>query len=85
MEMSWAFQGSPIEHSKDPSITIIRVNKHLTTLSVEGVSARHAGEYSCTAANVAGSVSRSTVLTVNGTKFIHVFGYNYVLCISFDP
>ncbi|XP_032672570.1 uncharacterized protein LOC116844732 [Odontomachus brunneus] len=67
MDISWAFNGVPIDTSKDTSITITRISKHLSTLIIDGVSARHAGEYACSASNLAGSVSRSTTLTVNGT------------------
>ncbi|XP_033350637.1 Down syndrome cell adhesion molecule-like protein Dscam2 isoform X32 [Bombus vosnesenskii] len=65
MDISWAFNGVPIDTSKDASITITRISKHLSTLSIDGVSARHAGEYACSASNLAGSVSRSATLTVN--------------------
>ncbi|XP_043509531.1 Down syndrome cell adhesion molecule-like protein Dscam2 isoform X4 [Frieseomelitta varia] len=65
MDISWAFNGVPIDTSKDASITVTRISKHLSTLSIDGVSARHAGEYACSASNLAGSVSRSATLTVN--------------------
>ncbi|XP_068973093.1 cell adhesion molecule Dscam1 isoform X20 [Bombus flavifrons] len=65
MDISWAFNGVPIDTSKDASITITRISKHLSTLIIDGVSARHAGEYACSASNLAGSVSRSATLTVN--------------------
>lgn len=72
MDISWAFNGVPIDTSKDTGITITKISKHLSTLSIDGVSARHAGEYACSASNLAGSVSRSTTLTVNGTILIPV-------------
>ncbi|XP_076297098.1 Down syndrome cell adhesion molecule 1 isoform X17 [Lasioglossum baleicum] len=65
MDIEWAFNGVPIDKSKDTSITMTRISKHLSTLSIDGVSARHAGEYACSASNLAGSVSRSATLTVN--------------------
>ena len=67
MEISWSFNSTPIDSSKDSRITINRINKHLSTLSIDGTLARHAGEYSCSASNLAGSVSHSTTLSVNGT------------------
>ncbi|KAJ8667920.1 hypothetical protein QAD02_009583, partial [Eretmocerus hayati] len=63
MDIEWAFKGEPIR--PDIGFTMNRITKHLSTLSVDGVTARHAGEYTCTASNVAGSVSRSTHLSVN--------------------
>ncbi|XP_061930174.1 cell adhesion molecule Dscam2 isoform X25 [Apis cerana] len=65
MDISWAFNGVAIDTSRDSSITVTRISKHLSTLSIDGVSARHAGEYACSASNLAGSVSRSATLTVN--------------------
>ncbi|XP_043478421.1 Down syndrome cell adhesion molecule-like protein Dscam2 isoform X14 [Leptopilina heterotoma] len=65
MELSWAFNSNPIDASMDSRITINRINKHLSTLSIDGILARHVGEYSCSASNLAGSVSHSTTLSVN--------------------
>lgn len=36
-------------------------------MAIEAVSARHAGEYTCTASNAAGATSYSATLAVNGT------------------
>nr|XP_050869854.1 cell adhesion molecule Dscam2-like isoform X10 [Vespula vulgaris] len=65
MDISWSFNGVPIDTSKDTAITISKISNHLSTLSIDGVSARHAGEYACSASNLAGAVSRSATLTVN--------------------
>ncbi|XP_029035511.1 Down syndrome cell adhesion molecule-like protein Dscam2 isoform X17 [Osmia bicornis bicornis] len=65
MDISWAFNSVPIDTSRDSSITITKISRLLSTLSIDGVSARHAGEYTCSASNLAGSVSRSATLTVN--------------------
>ncbi|KAG7213701.1 hypothetical protein KM043_002940, partial [Ampulex compressa] len=75
MDISWAFDGVPIDSSKDASIKITRISRHLSTLSIDGVSARHAGEYACSASNLAGSVSRSTTLTVNVAPQILPFAF----------
>ncbi|EFN60720.1 Down syndrome cell adhesion molecule-like protein 1 [Camponotus floridanus] len=75
MDISWAFNGVPIDTSKDTGITITKISKHLSTLSIDGVSARHAGEYACSASNLAGSVSRSTTLTVNVAPQIAPFTF----------
>ncbi|XP_043494046.1 Down syndrome cell adhesion molecule-like protein 1 homolog isoform X2 [Polistes fuscatus] len=65
MDISWSFNGVPIDTSKDTAITISKISNHLSTLSIDSVSARHAGEYACSASNLAGAVSRSATLTVN--------------------
>ncbi|XP_066594319.1 cell adhesion molecule Dscam1-like [Prorops nasuta] len=76
MDISWAFNGVPIDAMKDKEgIKVTRITKHLSTLSIDGVSAGHAGEYACSASNLAGSVSRSTTLTVNVAPQILQFSF----------
>lgn len=48
-------------------ITINRSNQRISLLSIESVSDRHSGNYSCVAENAAGSVNYTTSLRVNGT------------------
>lgn len=66
VEIVWKFNDRVIGFN-DPDITITRINKHMSALSIESVAARHAGEYTCVATNRAGNVSHSTTLAVNGT------------------
>ncbi|KAF7411846.1 hypothetical protein HZH66_000742 [Vespula vulgaris] len=75
MDISWSFNGVPIDTSKDTAITISKISNHLSTLSIDGVSARHAGEYACSASNLAGAVSRSATLTVNVAPQIIPFDF----------
>lgn len=51
---------------KRQDITITNFGKRGKQLSIESVGATHAGEYTCVASNLAGSVSRTAVLDVNG-------------------
>jgi len=76
IDVTWSFNGREIEaangafdeHSYDnPDIAISRSSKRASTLTIESVAARHAGEYSCTASNTAGTATHSSVLSVNGT------------------
>ncbi|XP_035731509.1 Down syndrome cell adhesion molecule-like protein Dscam2 isoform X36 [Vespa mandarinia] len=46
-------------------IIVSRSNKRASTLTIDSVAARHAGEYSCTASNAAGSATHTSVLSVN--------------------
>ncbi|XP_044018822.1 Down syndrome cell adhesion molecule-like protein Dscam2 isoform X26 [Aphidius gifuensis] len=46
-------------------IAITRINKHMSAISIESVTAKHAGVYTCLATNRAGNVSHSTSLIVN--------------------
>lgn len=67
IDIQWALNGQPIgqDHS---DITIVSTSKRVSLLTIDGLSARHAGEYTCTASNAAGGTSYSSSLAVNGTK-----------------
>ncbi|XP_032672551.1 Down syndrome cell adhesion molecule-like protein Dscam2 isoform X5 [Odontomachus brunneus] len=73
IDVVWSFNGRVIdangafdEHNYDNSdIVISRSSKRASTLTIESVAARHAGEYSCTASNTAGTATHSSVLSVN--------------------
>lgn len=65
LEITFMFNGSPINSSLD--VAISKTGKRAKQLMIDYVTARHAGEYTCVASNLAGSTSRSTLLAVNGT------------------
>lgn len=67
MTIEWALNGAPINHGY-PDITIVGTSKRVSLLTIEAVTARHAGEYTCTASNAAGATSYSAPLAVNGTR-----------------
>lgn len=75
IEVAWSFNGRAInangafdEHNYDnPDIVISRNSKRASALTIESVAARHAGEYTCTASNTAGTATHSSILSVNGT------------------
>lgn len=70
IEIRWSLNGELITRLTHPDITITNTGKKTSVLTIESVTARHAGEYSCVASNLVGSVSRSAILSVNGTKKI---------------
>ncbi|CAK9830510.1 Cell adhesion molecule Dscam2 [Anthophora retusa] len=74
VEIVWKFNGRTISFN-DPDITITKINKHMSALSIESVAARHAGEYTCVATNRARSVSHSTTLAVNVAPQIFPFTF----------
>ena len=74
LEITWMFEGRPIEPDR-ADITISGSGKRLKHLTIEAVAARHAGEYTCVASNVAGSVARSSALKVNGTLISHALRF----------
>ncbi|XP_076374937.1 Down syndrome cell adhesion molecule 1 isoform X28 [Megalopta genalis] len=73
LKIVWSLNGRPIEvgHASGdhgfntPDIVVIRGSKRISTLTIDSVAARHAGEYKCTATNAAGSTSHTSVLSVN--------------------
>ncbi|XP_012058406.1 PREDICTED: Down syndrome cell adhesion molecule-like protein Dscam2 [Atta cephalotes] len=73
IDIIWSFNervidianGAFDEHNYNPDIVISRSSKRASQLTIESVAARHAGEYSCTASNTAGTATHSSVLSVN--------------------
>ena len=64
LEITFMFQATAIVPSQD--IVISETGKRAKQLTIDYVGARHAGEYTCVASNIAGSTSRSAILEVNG-------------------
>ena len=60
----WAFHGQ--ELSSQMGITTIRINPRVSLLSIDSIAAGHAGNYTCTAQNSAGSVNHTATLLVQG-------------------
>ncbi|XP_044595769.1 Down syndrome cell adhesion molecule-like protein Dscam2 isoform X1 [Cotesia glomerata] len=65
VEIRWSLNGQLITRQNHPDIMISKTGKKISLLSIDAVTAQHAGEYSCEASNQAGSTSRSAVLSVN--------------------
>jgi hypothetical protein len=66
LDIDLMFKSSPIEMNQS-DVIISASGKRAKQLMIEAVQAKHAGTYTCIASNSAGSVSRSTILAVNGT------------------
>jgi len=66
IEIRWSLNGEIITRLTHPDVIITNSGKKSSFLTIESVTARHAGEYSCVASNLVGSVSRSAALSVNG-------------------
>lgn len=65
MNITWLFNGAPIS-SDMRDISVSQSNKKLSMLSILAVTHEHVGNYSCVAANTAGTSVVSSVLLVNG-------------------
>lgn len=71
IEIRWSQNGDPITRATHPDITVTKTGKKTSVLIIDSVTAHHAGEYTCVASNLVGSVSRSAVLSVNGTTQLY--------------
>ncbi|XP_025152780.1 Down syndrome cell adhesion molecule-like protein Dscam2 isoform X30 [Harpegnathos saltator] len=65
IDLSWALNGEPITRENHGDVSISSSSKRVSLMTIEAVSARHAGEYTCTASNAAGATSYSSILAVN--------------------
>lgn len=69
IDISWALNGVPIRRDRS-DINLVATTRKNSILSIDSVGAGHAGEYTCSASNIAGATSQSSTLTVNGTSFV---------------
>ena len=65
LDIVWMFNNEVIDPTKH-DIIVSETGKRTKQLTIDSVGARHAGEYTCVASNIAGSTTRSAVLAVNG-------------------
>lgn len=83
MDIAWAFNEEII--TPERSEFTVTKSKRLSVLAIDSVTAKHAGEYTCTASNRAGATSHSAHLAVNGNlqkkkKLLIIcsaYGYDY--------
>lgn len=81
IQIEWALNGEPISH--DYSDISIATSRRVSLLTIDAVTASHAGEYTCMASNAAGGTSFTATLAVNGTQItIHVLSLSLSLFIS---
>lgn len=64
VEFLWFHNGTPIR--ADPSIQTGKFGKKVNVLTIDPISEEHFGNYTCVASNVAGNVTYSSELVVNG-------------------
>lgn len=74
LNIKWLFNGKLISDVQD--VIVSKINKYAAALSIESVSAKHVGNYTCVGRNAAGNASYTSQLLLNGSFHLHV------LCIS---
>ncbi|XP_043478446.1 Down syndrome cell adhesion molecule-like protein Dscam2 isoform X37 [Leptopilina heterotoma] len=64
LDIDWLFEGQSLQSYKE-DVAVTNSGKRSKQLTIEAVAANHAGEYTCVASNIVGTVSRSATLNVN--------------------
>lgn len=72
LNITWMFNNEELDLY--PEITVAAVGRRISVLSIESVTYSHAGNYTCKARNLAGEVSYTAELLVNGA-FISYASY----------
>lgn len=90
LNIRWSYPGEEMGGSS--GVLAKKVADRVSMLMISVITARHAGEYVCTAENAAGTASHSTTLTVNGSgllsspisfSFIYACIYTYIYTFIF--
>ena len=66
IEILWTFNNDLITPDQ-ADITVAKISKRSSVLTIDSVDAKNAGKYSCQARNTAGSAAYSTELKVIGS------------------
>ena len=64
LHVTWSFHG--LQLNNDLGISTVRLGTRTSILTIDSVSSKHSGTYTCTARNAAGTVQHSADLIVNG-------------------
>jgi hypothetical protein len=78
LKITWLLNGG--DASNSIGVTVFKLGSRTSILTIESVRSYHTGNYTCTAANSAGSSSFTAVLVVNG---IHLSVYQLLLHVMF--
>lgn len=66
LNITWKFRNR--EASSFPGVTVTEVGQKASLLIIDPVSSMHAGNYTCSARNVAGTASYQATLRINGNR-----------------
>lgn len=64
VQVEWLLNGRSAEEIQD--ISIVKLGKRVTALTVDSVAGHHRGNYTCRVTNLAGRVEQTAQLFVNG-------------------
>lgn len=68
--ITWTFNGSPLQNSD--LVSVSKSGQRISTLAIESVSERLAGNYTCVAENQAGQDTHTSLLKVNGLSTLEL-------------
>lgn len=74
INITWWFEGKLLTSTDD--VTIANIGRRASALSIDQVSWKHVGKYTCIGKNRAGLASHSSVLLVNGLSVLKYFPVN---------
>lgn len=77
LAIRWSYPG--VEMGGSSGVIAKKVADRVSMLMISVITARHAGDYVCTAENAAGTSSYSTLLTVNGSRS-YSLSFTHNLC-----
>jgi len=67
VQITWSFHGTDSAKTTQEGVSIMKLGAKSSVLMIEAVKASHAGNYTCSASNDAGTVEFTTSLVVNGS------------------
>lgn len=79
INLSWLHNNISIGYMQGVVLSI--VGKKSSFLTIDSVTDKHSGKYTCIAENKAGTASYSTILNVNGIILIINYSYHYFLVV----
>lgn len=68
---AWLFNGRKISDDVY-DVSMVKLGKKISVLSIDTVRAHHAGNYTCVAENRATSVNHTAELIVNGSFYLNL-------------
>lgn len=79
INFDWTLNGEPIDSHLE--ISIEKRGKRISSLMIDSLKAKHAGNYTCKVRNAAGIVEHSSKLIVNGSHLIIISARTLWFCI----
>lgn len=84
INVEWTLNNRSVQEMHD--ISIVKLGKRVTALTIDSVAGHHRGNYTCRAINRAGTFEQSATLFVNGLCFLeyflnHIFFYFFPVCV----